>query len=113
MLFIDVLSASQSAVEEWGVEKAPIDELPALRTISDLSWGFWYDAHHGSNLGHITKFIVPQIINDITTLLVEGVLASYHVPDGEQRVTELPKWPGITFDIGTEEGKALLGESAV
>lgn len=80
--------------------------------MSDLSWGFWYQAHHGSALGYITKFIVPQIVNDITLRLIDEALKTYDVPDGEMRITAVPEWPGITFDIETEACKALLGESS-
>ncbi|KAJ4993437.1 hypothetical protein SVAN01_00985 [Stagonosporopsis vannaccii] len=109
VFFIDVASAAHKAAELWGVKDPPKDQLPALRQMSDLSWGYWYLAHGGTNLGHITKFIVPQVINDITLRLINAALESYVVPDGEERITTVPEWPGITFDIETEACKALLG----
>lgn len=80
--------------------------------MSDLSWGFWYEAHGGSDLGHITKFVVPQVINDVTLRLIDTALESYDVPADEERPTAIPEWPGITFDIDTDAGKALLGKSS-
>lgn len=80
--------------------------------MSDLAWGFWHEAHSGSNLGHITKFIVPQIINEETLSVIKQALETYTVPEGQVRVTTLPTWPGITFDIETDQGKALLGRSS-
>ena len=108
-MFIDVASAPKKAAELWKVEKAPADQLPALRQMSDLSWGFWHEAHGGRNLGHITKFIVPQIINDETLRLIDQALKTYEVPEGKDRLDTLPAWPGLTFDIDTDQGKALLG----
>lgn len=94
----------------WGVDVAPKDQLPDLRQISDIAWGFWHQAHGGSDLGHTTKFIVPQVINDITTRLISQALENYDVPDDEERYDTVPEWPGITFSIDTPPGKALLGE---
>ncbi|XPT03569.1 Mitochondrial import inner membrane translocase subunit tim8 [Ascochyta lentis] len=107
--FIDVASAPLKASSLWGVEEPPADQLPALRQMSDLAWGFWHEAHAGSNLGHITKFIVPQIINQDTLDVIKQALATYAVPEGQQRLAAVPTWPGVTFDIETDQGKALLG----
>lgn len=109
--FLDVRSAEKGASMTWGVEKPPINELPKLRQISDLAWGFWNRAHPGKeNLNQISKFLVHDIINQDTLDLIKRALATYKVPDGQQRYTRLPKWPGLVFDIETEEGKAMLGE---
>ena len=108
--FIDVASASLKAASLWGVQNPPVDQLPALRQMSDLAWGFWHEAHGGSNLGHITKFIVPQIINEDTLSVIKQALETYEVPEGQERLTALPAWPGVTFDIETDQGKALLGK---
>ena len=110
VLFIDVASARLKAAELWRVDKPPANQLPELRQMSDLSWGFWYEAHDGSDLGHITKFIVPQIINENTLRLINQALQTYIVPGGEERVAAVPEWPGISFDVETEQGKALLGK---
>ncbi|KZM28677.1 uncharacterized protein EKO05_0009934 [Ascochyta rabiei] len=107
--FIDRASAPLKAASLWGVENPPVDQLPALRQMSDLAWGFWHEAHGGSNLGHITKFIIPQIINQDTVGAIQQALATHTVPEGQQRLTAVPTWPGVTFDIETDQGKALLG----
>lgn len=109
LVFVDVASASLKAAAIWGVQKPPVDQLPALRQMSDLAWGFWHEAHGGSDLGHITKFIVTQVVNGITNRLIDQALQTYIVPDGPERLTAVPTWPGINFDIETEQGKALLG----
>lgn len=111
--FIDVASASLKAASLWGVPNPPVEQLPALRQMSDISWGFWTRAHGGSDLGRINKFIVPQIINEITLRLIDEALKTYIVPQGQERLTAVPTWPGITFDIETDQGQALLGECLV
>lgn len=110
LFLIELASTPRSAELLWKVDPAPRGELPVLRQISDLAWGFWYQAHGGSNLGHITKFVVPQVINDVTGRLIDEALKTYEVPDGEERHNAVPEWPGITFEIDTPPGKALLGE---
>ena len=50
-----------------------------------------------------------DIVNDDTLKLIKMALKTYHVPEGQQRYTLVPRWPGLVFDIETEEGKAMLG----
>jgi hypothetical protein len=57
VLFIDVASAALKAAQMWGVEKVSVDQRLALQQMPDLSWGFWHQAHSGSNLGHITQMV--------------------------------------------------------
>ncbi|KAF3045874.1 hypothetical protein E8E12_002891 [Didymella heteroderae] len=109
VFLIDVASAPRNAAQLWGVVSAPKDHLPELRQISDIAWGFWYQAHGGSDLGHITKFVVPQVINDVTGRLINQALKTYEVTDGEERDDAVPEWPGVTFETGTPPGNALLG----
>ncbi|KAJ4311116.1 Mitochondrial import inner membrane translocase subunit tim8 [Neodidymelliopsis sp. IMI 364377] len=109
--FIDRSSASLKAASLWKVNDPPADQLPALRQMSDISWGFWNRVHTGSNLGHITKFIIPQVITESTRRLIDQALKTYIVPQGQQRLTDVPTWPGITFSVETEQGQALLGSS--
>ena len=110
LFLIEVASAPRTAEILWGVKEAPKAQLPEKRQISDLAWGFWYQAHGGSNLGHITKFVVPQVINDVTGRLIDQALKTYEVPEGEERHNTVPEWPGLTFEIDTPPGKALLGK---
>jgi hypothetical protein len=52
---------------------------------------------------------VYDITNDETLELIKMALKTYQVPEGQQRYTFLPNWPGLVFDIETEECKAMLG----
>lgn len=112
LFLIEVASAPRTAALLWDVDPAPKDELPEIRQISDLAWGFWYQSHGGSTLGHIKKFVVPQVIDDVTRRLIDQALKTYEVPDGEERHDVVPEWPGITFEIDTPPGKALLGKTS-
>jgi hypothetical protein len=111
LTFLDVKSAEKGASRTWGVAKPSVDELPKLRQISDLAWGFWNRAHPGgANLDKINKFLVHDIANEDTLKLIKIALKTYKVPEGQQRYTYLPKWPGLVFDIETDEGKAMFGK---
>lgn len=74
------------------------------------SWAFWNRAHKdNTGLDNIQKFHVHCVVNKDTLRLVNMALKTYQVPDGDTRPTRLPKWPGLVFDIETNEGKAMLG----
>ncbi|KAH6639024.1 hypothetical protein C7974DRAFT_448848 [Boeremia exigua] len=108
--FFDVRSAYEGAKRLWAVENAPMDELPALRQISDMAWGAWRRKHlDGQNLGKIRKFMVHTIINDITMDLIDEALKTYVLAPGEIRLGYVPFYPGVTFDMNSEEGAAMLG----
>lgn len=111
LFLIDVASGPRTAARIWDVDPVPKDQLPGMRQISDLAWGFWYQAHGGLNLGHITKFIVTQVINQVTERLIDQALKTYEIIDGEEQHEAVPEWPCITFGIDTPSGKALLGEN--
>ncbi|KAF3009504.1 hypothetical protein E8E13_003824 [Curvularia kusanoi] len=107
--FFNVMSAERGAAHYWGVDQPSVEELPKLRQISDLAWGFWKRAHpDGAGLNNINKFLVHDIINPDTLDLMRLALQSYEVPEG-QRYTYIPAWPGIEFDMETPEGKSMLG----
>lgn len=78
---------------------------------NQCSWAFW-KREHPDNVGldNINKFLVHDVINPATVKLVKRALLSYKVSDGEERYKYVPKWPGLVFDIETEEGKAMLGK---
>jgi hypothetical protein len=66
--------------------------------------------HHldGAGLNNINKSLVHDITNDETLELIKMALKTYQVPEGQQRYTFLPNWPGLVFNIETEECKAML-----
>jgi hypothetical protein len=81
-----------------------------LRFTDGRSWAFWKRAHRNdAGLNNIQKFHVHDAVNEETLRLIAMALKTYRVPDGDVRRTRLPKWPGLVFDIETDEGKAMLG----
>lgn len=91
----------------WGVKFPPVDQLPELRQMSDLAWGIWRRVHpSGSGLSNINYFVVAQIVNTKTRELIAEALEA-----GQDRVTTVPVWPGVTWDIESEQGAAMLGKS--
>ncbi|KAJ8106913.1 hypothetical protein OPT61_g9226 [Boeremia exigua] len=108
--FINVKSAYEGARELWGVDNPTPDDLPQLRQISDMAWGAWRRKHSpGQPLGGIKKFFVDHIVNRVTIELVAEALKTYELEEGEIRPESVPNWPGLTFDMNTEQGLAMLG----
>lgn len=114
IFFVDVKSASRAAEDLWYPEIPTSENLPKLRAISDISWAFWNWAwmkrsKQNLNLGNINYFVVHNIVNEETEQVIEQALQVYQPPEGQQRVAELPQWPGLTFDVESEAGQAMLG----
>jgi hypothetical protein len=84
--------------EYWGRSASPT-ELPALRSLSDVLWGFWN--RDNSNVKNIRYYIVKGIVNEVTRELLGWIL--------QQRGEEMKVWPGLTLDMEGSEGRALLG----
>lgn len=115
IFFVDIRSAYHAAEELWYPKIPTTETLPELKAISDVSWVFWNRVQlqrppKWRNLGKINYFVVHNIVNKETEQLIEQSIKVYYVPDGQQRVTELPKWPGLTFEIESEAGQAMLGK---
>ncbi|KAJ4367105.1 Mitochondrial import inner membrane translocase subunit tim8 [Neocucurbitaria cava] len=106
---IGISSAASSARRLWRRVALP-EELPAIRSVSDIAWAFWNRAHQdttttsNSNIQDIKYFFVTMIINPETNRHIRRALSSLSPPkdtaDG---------WPGTEFDMQSEAGKALLG----
>lgn len=108
VFFIDRRSAVSGAAGAWGVKTAPVDQLPELRQMSELAWGMWRHVHpSGASLGNIKYFIVNQVVNTETQGLIAEALNV-----GGNPVAALPKWPGMTWDIESPQGAALLGKKS-
>ncbi|CAO2652640.1 Nn.00g009230.m01.CDS01 [Neocucurbitaria sp. VM-36] len=97
--FLESPKSSASALWYGGRKDASPDDLPHLRALSDVLWGFWN--RENSNVKNIRYFLVLGISNDLTNQLIASCL---------QKVgKDLSEWPGTTFATVTEEGHALLG----
>jgi len=88
-----------AARQQWGRQPSD-DELPRLRKLSDVFWGYWIrDNPNVSNLRYLWMMDVENVdTQKIVTQALHNV--------GK----EIEKWPGVTFDMTTDEGKAILGK---
>lgn len=111
IFFLNVRSAQKAAADVWQNPNPPKDELPALRTTSDMAWGFHNRVNFG-NLGNVRALMSCMITNGETDQIIEQVLEKYNanLRPGQSMVWGVPPWPGLTFSTNDEEGQALLGE---
>lgn len=115
IFFLDVESAAKAAEVNWKPQVPAAEELPKLKAISDISWGFWNRAWmkrptNERKLGDINYFIVHNIVNEETEVLISKAMELHLGDDGSPtRFTVLPKWPGLDFYTADKTGKALLG----
>ena len=63
----------------------------------------------GQDSNDINMFFVALFLNKITVQLIDEASKASKITAGQSRVGRLPKWPGLVFDIGTEECKGMLG----
>ena len=74
--------------------------------MSDMAWGMWRRVHPGgTGLDNIRYFVVNQVLNKDTQGLIAEALKAAQDP-----VTGVPEWPGVTWDIETPQGAAMLGK---
>ncbi|EUC47215.1 hypothetical protein COCMIDRAFT_24834 [Bipolaris oryzae ATCC 44560] len=96
-------SAAKAARRLW--KRAPLtEELPAIRSVSDIAWAFWNRAHDSKGLENTKYLFVAMIINKETNQHVKRALGTPSPPKDEP-----DGWPGHNFNMDTDEGKALLG----
>jgi hypothetical protein len=99
---MDIFSPAKAAKSLW--RRTPnAEELPHIRSFSDITWAFWNRAAAG-NIQNIKYFFVTTIINTETNRHIRKALKTLTPPK-----TEADLWPGTDFDMETDAGKALLG----
>ncbi|CAI9635688.1 unnamed protein product [Alternaria burnsii] len=101
---INLSSAAKAARRLWK-RAALTDELPAIRSVSDIAWAFWNRVHSDvESLQNIRYLFVTMIINKETNQHITRALGTLNPPKEDVEV-----WPGHDFDMETDAGKALLG----
>ncbi|XPS70486.1 Mitochondrial import inner membrane translocase subunit tim8 [Ascochyta lentis] len=103
---LNLVSAASAARRTWGVKPTP-DQLPHIRSVSDLAWAFWnraVGATPGARVQGIKYFFVAMIINAETNRIVRRALLGLEPPR-----EEVGAWPGHEFAMESEAGRALLG----
>ncbi|KAF2691643.1 hypothetical protein K458DRAFT_353540 [Lentithecium fluviatile CBS 122367] len=92
-----VTSPETSAKNVWNQEPS-LDELPKLRALSDIMWGAWN--RDNANTKNIRYFWVQGVGNGNTKALIARALKGVGA--------KLEKWPGTTFDMKGDAGRAIL-----
>jgi hypothetical protein len=75
-------------------------ELPELRLCSDILWGYWM--RNNQNVKSLRVYGAHNVVNEDTAPLIVRALTK----NGHERMTG---WPGVSFDIASPEGHALIG----
>jgi hypothetical protein len=99
---LNVISTIYSAKKVWKRQPNP-GELPQVRSISDIAWGFWNRASAG-NVANI-KYLLVTIIMEQET---RDIIRQAHETLTPKR-SETAVWPGFDFGMDTPAGQALLG----
>jgi hypothetical protein len=72
--------------------------------MADIFWAHWFKGN--TDVANINYFWVQGIANLDTQSIIASALRGVNEE-------QLKHWPGTTFSMDTEEGKALLGKSAM
>jgi hypothetical protein len=99
---INVISATYSARRLWK-RKPTTDELPQIRSIADVAWGFW---NRAGNIQGIKYLLVAMIMNADTRDIIRQAHETL-----SPKLSETAAWPGFDFGLDTPAGQALLGMS--
>jgi hypothetical protein len=102
---MNILSAAHSARRLWRTTPTP-DQLPHLRSISDIAWAFWRRATSPAthSVADIRYLFVTVVMNDETARLIETAHAGLTPPRSGPGV-----WPGTEFGMDGDAGAAILG----
>ena len=96
---LDLSSPRVGALEYWGYAPTA-GTLPALHYCADFYWHYW--AHNNPNVRNLRIYMAHSVINDNTVRLVSRAFKNLGL-------TALKPWPGVSFEVGTDEFKALVG----
>jgi hypothetical protein len=97
----NVISPAYSAEKYVWKRKPASNELPQIRSIADVAWGFW---NRAGNVKNIKYLMVAMIMNQETRDLIRQ---AHETLEPKRSQTEV--WPGYDFGMDTPAGQALLG----
>jgi hypothetical protein len=97
---MNVITPGYSAQRLWQ-RKPASDELPQIRSISDVAWGFW---NRAGNVQGIKYLMVAMVMNEDT----RNIIRQAHESLTPKR-SETATWPGFDFATHTPAGQAILG----
>jgi len=105
--FVVRKSPAYAARQLWGYD-APVSELPALRSASDLAWGLWNCVNDQIGIKHVNAIWSIEITNPDTSRIINLAHQTYK-PGGRTPPGKTMVWPGVWFDMASTEGQAILG----
>jgi hypothetical protein len=104
-------SPENGAKNLWQVDTVNPEDLPALRSSSDIAWGFW---NRLQGLTAVKYFMSMTVVNGETRKMMRLAHEYYTPPKDTQKPGKwCPRWPGITWASDTEEYRAVLGSPNV
>ncbi|KAI4936586.1 hypothetical protein J4E85_001916 [Alternaria conjuncta] len=98
IFFLTRESPAYAARKLWNVPSVKPDEMPALKSSSDIAWGLW-NRHCKESLSNINYFFTVAVANPETRKIISRAMGQNAVPNA----------PGYTFRAGNENFIALLG----
>ncbi|KAL8830745.1 MAG: hypothetical protein Q9170_005594 [Blastenia crenularia] len=81
----------------------PVAEIPPLNRWSDIVWYLW-SREAGDQAKNLRYIFRDKTNNGVTRAIIDHINGLEEHPD----TLDLP-WPGHTYDMRTDDGKALLG----
>jgi hypothetical protein len=102
VIAMNIVSPAKAAAGLWSQDPKP-EELPHIRSFSDISCAFWNRAAAGDIQG-IHYFVATMVINRETNQHIKKALSELTPPEEDTK-----GWPGHEFGMDSDAGKALLG----
>lgn len=104
ILALNRKAPAHGAKQLWGRDPKE-NELPHIRSASDVTWAFWNRATAGGDIKNIKYFFNCLIVNAEMQDLIRQAHEKLTPPKSAPGT-----WPGTEFSMDSEQGLALLGE---
>ncbi|KAH5436206.1 hypothetical protein HBI47_071090 [Parastagonospora nodorum] len=102
VIAMGIVSPAKAAAGLWCRDRKP-EELPHIRSFSDISWAFWNRAA-AVNIQGIHYLMATMVINRETNQRIRKALSELTPPEEDAK-----GWQGHEFGMDSDAGKALLG----
>lgn len=108
VIYVQGFTSLKHAFHQVMGHPANDDDLPAIRNFSDIVWGYYVKNRNDiPDLAKRLKYFGLMRINQPAALQMIARALQH------RGVREPQLWPGDTFEIGTEEGTALVGMNII
>lgn len=105
-----VITKQYSPAHQAGYRRPPVpsDQLPALRSSSDIAWLAWKPLHDkGIKLNHIVTW---SVTNGGSARLIAAAIDTLADETQKTMNTDLKPYPWIEFDAEKPSGSLILGD---